>query len=155
MLLRGASCQKGNRMRQHSRPLTFVHRLLQSCGVSAEPDRRRKSPPRRLRRLESLEGRRLLAIGALDPSFSSDGKATYAFDLGGSNQDIASATAVDQNGKIVVVGAVQRNGTGNFDFAAVRYNSNGSIDSSFGSTGRAIIPFDLGGGTDADATAVT
>jgi hypothetical protein len=44
--------------------------------------------------VERLEDRRLLSTGALDVSFSLDGKANVFFDLGGSNDDRAAAGAL-------------------------------------------------------------
>lgn len=107
--------------------------------------RRKRRPP--ARSFESLEDRRLLAIGDLDATFSGDGKATAFFDLGGALEDKAAAVAVDQNGKIVVAGSVQV-AAGDFDFAVVRYNANGSLDDSFGANGRMVIPFNFGGTED-------
>lgn len=64
--------------------------------------------------------------GSLDTTFGSGGKVTTNFDstIG---TDIAYAIKIDQNGKIVVVGTRQNN-----KFAVVRYNTNGSLDTSFG-----------------------
>ncbi len=42
--------------------------------------------------------------------------------------------AIQSDGKIVVVGEGSL-GTFNWDFAVVRYNTNGSLDSSFGGSG--------------------
>jgi uncharacterized delta-60 repeat protein len=70
--------------------------------------------------------------GSLDPSFGSGGKVLT--DLGG--LDEASAVAVEADGKIVAVGV------STFRFAILRYNRDGSLDSSFGSGGK-VLP-DLG-----------
>src|SRR2546423_978546 len=48
--------------------------------------------------IEALESRRLLSAGALDPSFSGDGKALLTSDL------TATDVAVQADGKTVVVG---------------------------------------------------
>ncbi|MDD2725164.1 MAG: hypothetical protein PHH59_14240 [Methylovulum sp.] len=56
--------------------------------------------------------------GSLDTSFSGDGKVTTAFD----SNDVASSVTVQVDGKILVAG-------GN---ATVRFNSDGSLDSTFG-----------------------
>jgi uncharacterized delta-60 repeat protein len=64
--------------------------------------------------------------GSLDTSFGSDGKVGTRF-----NQDGAAfAAALQPDGKIIAVG-----GANNNVFAAVRYKSDGSLDSSFGSGG--------------------
>ena len=67
------------------------------------------------------------ADGALDPTFDSDGKVTTAI---GSGRDRTGAVAVDSDGKIVVAG-FSNNGSNN-DFALVRYNADGSLDTTFG-----------------------
>ena len=65
--------------------------------------------------------------GSLDESFSGDGK--QATDFGG-NDDFGNAMAVQADGKILVAGA------SGFDFAVVRYNAEGTLDSSFGIEGK-------------------
>src|SRR4051812_3639436 len=70
--------------------------------------------------------------GSLDPSFSSDGKVITSV-VGGAD-DYARAVAVQQDGKIIV-GGYTDNGSA-ADFAAVRYNADGSPDMSFGSGGK-------------------
>ncbi|MEH2256222.1 delta-60 repeat domain-containing protein [Nostoc sp.] len=57
-------------------------------------------------------------------------------DIGGS--DTAYGVAIQTDGKIVVVGETY-NSNGNF--AVVRYNPDGSLDSSFGNSGKAIADF--------------
>ncbi len=74
--------------------------------------------------------------GQLDPTFGNGGIVTT--DFGDQNQSSNAATAnaaiIQPDGKIVVVGAAP--GSNNFPIAAVlRYNSNGSLDSSFGTGG--------------------
>src|SRR5438067_6109915 len=67
--------------------------------------------------------------GDLDPSFGVGGKVTT--DLGG--VDVIRAVARQPDGKIVA-GGITTVGT-NSDFALARYNTDGSVDSSFGSGG--------------------
>jgi uncharacterized delta-60 repeat protein len=62
--------------------------------------------------------------GSLDTSFSGDGLQTT--DFGGT--DVAHGVAIQGDGKIVVVG---RAGGVDFRFALVRYNPDGSLDTSF------------------------
>lgn len=69
--------------------------------------------------------------GALDSGFGTGGKVTTNF--GGSN-DYGNSVAVQSDGKIVVAGR-SWNGSKN-EFAAVRFTSSGTLDSSFGSGGR-------------------
>ena len=67
--------------------------------------------------------------GTLDTSFDTNGIAVT--DLLGSSFDGAGAVAVQGNGKIVVAGATSRIQYGDDDLAVVRYNSNGTLDTSF------------------------
>jgi uncharacterized delta-60 repeat protein len=71
------------------------------------------------------------ADGSLDPSFGSGGIVTT--DFGGS--DTAFAIGLTADGKIVAGGATNSSDPG--DFAVARYNPDGSLDTSFGSGGRA------------------
>ena len=73
--------------------------------------------------------------GSLDPSFNFDGKVTTPV---GTTSDGANALLIQANGKIVVAGSAA-NGT-NTDFALVRYNPNGSLDTSFGNGGISLTP---------------
>ena len=73
---------------------------------------------------------RYKADGTLDSSFGTGGKVTTDFE---GNADIASGIALQDDGKIVVAGRSQ-NATG-VDFALVRYNANGTLDTSFGPDG--------------------
>ncbi len=69
--------------------------------------------------------------GDLDPTFNGTGKVTTPV---GSSTDQAYAVAVQPNGKIVAAG-YSYNGSNN-DFAVVRYNADGSLDTSFASGGK-------------------
>jgi uncharacterized delta-60 repeat protein len=71
--------------------------------------------------------------GSLDTSFDSDGKVITPIsnDLN-NNYDAAYAAAIQTDGKIVVAGLSDLGGG---LFALVRYNSDGSLDTSFGSGG--------------------
>ena len=68
--------------------------------------------------------------GSLDASFGSNGTVTTAI---GSGEDRGYAVAIQADGKIVVTGR-SHNGT-DYDFAAARYNPDGSLDASFGNGG--------------------
>ena len=87
---------------------------------------------------------RLHANGTRDYGFGTSGKVSYAVDLGGTNFDIATDVLIQADGKIVLTGWSQGAGF-NSDFVAVRLHSDGSVDTSFGSQGRAVVSFDLGG----------
>ena len=85
--------------------------------------------------------------GSLDSSFSNDGiQTTY---LGTNNDDVATAVAIQSDGKIVVTGYAD-NGVNfsNRDIALVRYNADGSLDNTFNYNGRLISHFNLFGYTD-------
>jgi uncharacterized delta-60 repeat protein len=86
--------------------------------------------------------------GALDASFGSGGLVTTDF---GSGWDYAYAVAIQGDGKIVAAGQA---GIGSFppDFALVRYNSDGTLDASFGSGGK--VTTDFGGMDHAYAVAI-
>ncbi|MBC1238437.1 DUF4347 domain-containing protein [Nostoc sp. 2RC] len=73
--------------------------------------------------------------GTLDTSFGNGGKVVT--DLGGN--DAGQSLAILQNGKIVVSGFAQ-NPSDRRDFALAVYNSNGSLDTSFGNSGKVITP---------------
>jgi len=79
--------------------------------------------------------------GALDPTFSGDGKVTTAF---GTGCDIASGLLLMQNGKIVGVGS--KGTPGAFTPAVVRYKANGARDMSFSGDGKVVTSFGEGSG---------
>src|SRR5215469_7007501 len=76
--------------------------------------------------------------GTLDASFGTSGKVTT--DFGGPN-DQAESVAVQPDGKIVVAGAAGQYINRGFDFALARYNSNGTLDTSFGTSGKVTTDF--------------
>src|SRR4051812_36799290 len=76
---------------------------------------------------------RYKADGTLDTSFGGTGVVTT--DVGGGN-DYASGVALQPDGKIVVVGGSY--GGSSTDFSIVRYNANGTLDSTFNSTGKVV-----------------
>ncbi len=82
------------------------------------------------------------ANGSLDTTFSGDGKFRTDF-AGYGTTDGASGVAVQEDGKIVVVGDTSRfpTGDGGFDFAVLRLNPGGRIDSNFGNGGKVLIDF--------------
>jgi uncharacterized delta-60 repeat protein len=78
------------------------------------------------------------ADGSLDASFNGTGKVTTAIGSGFS-VDAAEDVALQPDGKIVAAG-YSHNGF-NYDFALVRYNPDGSLDTSFNGTGKVTTPF--------------
>ena len=80
---------------------------------------------------------RLDSDGSPDNSFGNNGIVTTSI---GSNADIAYSLAIQGDGKIVVAGSSD-NGSGE-DFVLVRYNTDGSKDTSFNHKGIVITDFD-------------
>ncbi len=77
------------------------------------------------------------APGDLDLSFGNGGKVITSGPTFNSLDD-AFAMAIQSDGKIVVVGDGTTGNT--WDFSVVRYNADGSLDTSFGGTGVVITP---------------
>jgi len=84
---------------------------------------------------------RLLADGSLDPEFNFDGTVTSPV---GSFDDEILALALQKDGKIIA-GGYSSNGSDR-DFALARYNSDGSLDRTFGREGMVVTP--VGNGND-------
>jgi uncharacterized delta-60 repeat protein len=108
------------------------HRSRRTCATSL--------------RVEVLEDRRLLAAGALDPSFDVDGIATYS--VTGPDERVAAVVLQPVTGgsEKILVGGHVRGAGGSFDFYLARYNSDGSPDLTFGTNGKAVT--DFSGGVD-------
>lgn len=82
--------------------------------------------------------------GTLDTSFDGDGKVVTAF-AGGGFIDWAQAVAVQSDGKIVAAGfSTSDPSVSSYDFAVARYNSDGSLDTSFDGDGRVVTPISPG-----------
>ena len=81
------------------------------------------------------------ADGDLDTTFDSDGKVTTAI---GSGNEQALSVAIQSDGKIVAAGR-SSNGS-NDDFALVRYNTDGTLDTTFDSDGK--VTTAIGSGTE-------
>lgn len=79
---------------------------------------------------------------SLDTSFGTEGKVITSFSSG---EDVARGAVIQSDGKIVIAGYTFSNVSG-YDFLCIRYNSNGSLDTSFGNEG--IAAFDLQTGSD-------
>ena len=100
---------------------------------SASSDRRR---PKYRPGLENLENRLALTAGALDPTFGTGGKVLTDFPLAvdGPGQDSGRTVMIQRgDGKLVVVGSSRSYGE---DLAVARYNTDGSLDTTFGSGGQ-------------------
>lgn len=84
---------------------------------------------------------RLNSNGSLDNSFGIGGKVTTYFGLGGEtgdslDYDEGHAVALQSDGKILLTGGSYLGFNGYSTMATVRYNSDGSIDNSFGLNGK-------------------
>lgn len=90
---------------------------------------------------EDIALARLDANGALDTSFGTGGMVITG--LAGSS-DAAYAVAIQPDGAIVVAGSSEVNGTGNLDIVLLRYNSDGTLDNTFGTSGYGYVTTDLG-----------
>jgi len=74
--------------------------------------------------------------GSLDASFGTEGKVITRIGTDPEIEDEAHALALQTDGKIVVVGRTWH--SYNNDIAVVRYNTDGSLDASFGKGGKVI-----------------
>jgi uncharacterized delta-60 repeat protein/uncharacterized repeat protein (TIGR02059 family) len=73
------------------------------------------------------------ADGSLDTSFNATGTpGKLITDIGTNSGDFGQSVTVQADGKLVVAGGTNSGGSNNF--AVVRYNANGSLDTSFGGT---------------------
>lgn len=90
---------------------------------------------------------RLLPTGEIDTSFGAGGVVSIDYSGGDDN---AATLALQADGRIVVVGSTF-NGS-NFDVAVARLNTNGSLDTSFGTGG--LRQFAVGSGDDVGAAVV-
>lgn len=76
--------------------------------------------------------------GGLDPTFGVNGIATFDMAPTNNNSAWGYGSCLQSDGKIVIVGQVYINNTAKHDFAFLRLNADGSLDTSFGNQGRAV-----------------
>jgi uncharacterized delta-60 repeat protein len=74
--------------------------------------------------------------GSLDASFGTGGLVSTAF----TGDDEAYAIALQDDGKILLAGKAKEDGVYS-DFAIARYNTDGSLDNSFGTSGKIVTDF--------------
>jgi len=74
--------------------------------------------------------------GSLDSTFDTDGKVIT--DIGNS-YDLGSSVAIQNDGKIVMAG-YSENSNLSYDVSLARYNTDGSLDTTFDSDGKIILP---------------
>ncbi len=91
---------------------------------------------------------RFEADGTLDETFGQDGKVVT--NLTGSDEDYSSPTAValQADGKIVVTGSTFDAKVQHDVFATVRYNEDGSLDTTFGKKGKVLTAIETKKGED-------
>ncbi|MCP4103071.1 MAG: BspA family leucine-rich repeat surface protein, partial [Lentisphaerae bacterium] len=89
--------------------------------------------------------------GTLDTTFDTDGIVTTDM-ASGTADAFAHSVTVQSDGKILIAG-YGLNGGGDNDFALVRYNSNGGLDTTFNTTGKVSTP--IGTNTEDQAYSVT
>ncbi|MFM9912013.1 MAG: beta strand repeat-containing protein [Methylophilaceae bacterium] len=80
------------------------------------------------------------ADGSLDTSFGTAGIAIIAV---GTGDDFTTSIVLQNDGKILVAGYARVGG--NYDFALVRLNSNGTLDGTFGTAGKVTTPIGAAG----------
>ncbi len=79
------------------------------------------------------------ADGSLDTSFDTDGLLVTDFNAG--SEDEIYAALVQPDGKILAAGKTWSSAASDEDFALVKYNADGSLDTSFGAGGKLAVNF--------------
>jgi uncharacterized delta-60 repeat protein len=108
-----------------------------------------KRPPARggfQPRLEALEERRLLTVGALDPTFGSGGLATPTFTVAGHTEaPLPYAMALQADGKVLLASSIEYLAPGGGaeagEIPVARCNADGLPDTRFGTGGIALVDF--------------
>ncbi|MBU2510860.1 Ig-like domain-containing protein [bacterium] len=90
--------------------------------------------------------------GGVVVAFGASGKVIT--DIGGNSNDNAYGMTVDSNGKMIVVGQTNA-GSANYNMLLVRYNVDGTLDTSFNTTGIVTLDNIAGGTGDDTAYSVT
>jgi uncharacterized delta-60 repeat protein len=137
--------------------MSFTRWLTNHLGLPYRPASRRKIPavrPGFRPTLEALEARWLLSAGALDPTFGGGGVASPATTIHGFVGGVAvypnAGAATD--GDVVAAGTILTNNA--HDFTVVRYTKTGTPDSTFGTQGEVITPFNSYANTQAQAVVI-
>ena len=79
---------------------------------------------------------RYTPLGALDTTFGTGGKVTYSF---GANKSCGiGSLKLQSDGKIVAGGYAETSSANQYAFAIVRFNVDGTVDSTFGTGGRVV-----------------
>ena len=80
---------------------------------------------------------RLNPNGSFDNSFDGDGRVVTPVVRG----DVAHCVTIQPDGKIVAAGSSYRQSNSSYDFSVVRYNANGSLDTTFDTDGKIVTVF--------------
>jgi len=83
--------------------------------------------------------------GSLDTTFNGTGIVTSHSAAGGNDDDFAGAIVLDESGRLVITGW-SKGGKGDFDMTVWRYNTDGSLDTTFGGDGIVAYHDAAGGG---------
>jgi uncharacterized delta-60 repeat protein len=134
----------GNGFFHYSRPQKWTLRMRRLAALLSRLRSALRTPHSALasRRLflERLEDRRVLTAGDFDPTFGDGGKVETHIGDAPSYNEAHDVVAYQSDGKIIVAGVTDS--VSSYDFAVVRYNSDGSLDNTFGTDGVVTIDFD-------------
>ena len=98
---------------------------------------------------------RVTSSGNLDSSFGNDGTLVFNSGINGYAGGELTDIQLLPDGSFVVLGIVFPSGTSsNVDYFFAKFSSTGSFDSSFGTNGVVVVPFDLGGSLEDIAVAL-
>jgi uncharacterized delta-60 repeat protein len=123
----------------------FRYRVLTARQGRHRASQARSRCSRRRPVLEPLEGRALLNSGGLDPSFG--GTGVVITNLGPADEKATSVVVQPWDDEVVVASRDEQPGqAGSYEFALVRYNPDGTLDSTFGSGG--IVAIHVSSGND-------
>ena len=99
---------------------------------------------------------RLLPNGLLDATFGNAGETDVPINrAGGDNDDDLSDMLLQSDGKILLVGYASGDATTGKDIVAVRLNSDGGNDGTYGNNGKSFVPYNLGASLDDYTAAAT
>jgi uncharacterized delta-60 repeat protein len=107
----------------------------QAYGIAIQPDGKIVVTGQARMTTDDFAVARYDTNGTLDATFGTGGKVTT--DITSGATDYGRTVAIQSDGKIVVAGSSRSTARkATFDFAIVRYNSNGSLDTTFDSDGK-------------------